>query len=43
MKKTIETYEKPIVEIVEFTIDENIAVSGLFGSGAICTEHLEGE
>lgn len=36
-----EIYEKPIVEIIEFTIEENIALSGNFGSGAICTEGLE--
>jgi len=33
-----ETYEKPEIEIVEFALEDSIATSGEFGSGAICTE-----
>ena len=39
--KKFEIYEKPIVEVVEFAFEESIAISANFGSGAICTEHLE--
>ncbi len=33
-------YEKPIVEIVEFELEDNIAASADFGGGAIGTEGL---
>jgi hypothetical protein len=41
MKKDQEdrvSYEKPEVEIIEFELEDSIATSGDFGSGAICTE-----
>ena len=39
-KLILESYEKPIVEIVEFAIEESIALSANFGPGASCTEGL---
>lgn len=38
----LETYEKPILEVVEFKIEESIAISVNFSAGAICTENLWG-
>jgi hypothetical protein len=36
--KTKEIYEKPTVEIVEFTLEESIAVSGNFGPTTFCND-----
>lgn len=41
-KKELEQYEKPIAEIVEFAIEESIAVSANLASGAMCSENLFG-
>jgi len=35
-----EIYEKPSIELIEFTLEESIALSGDFGSGTICSEEL---
>jgi len=37
-----EIYEIPEIEIIEFTLEESIALSGDFGSGTICSEELFG-
>ncbi len=35
-----EVYEEPIIEIVEFKLEDNIALSGDFGSSTICNEGM---
>lgn len=35
-----ETYEKPEIEVVEFTLQDSIATSGDFGYGTICSEQF---
>ncbi len=35
-----DSYEKPEIEIIEFTLEDSIALSGDFGSGTICSEEL---
>lgn len=35
-----DSYEKPTIEIIEFTLEESIALSGDFGSGTVCSEEL---
>jgi len=35
-------YETPTIEIVEFSLEESIALSGDFGSGTICGEEIFG-
>jgi hypothetical protein len=42
IKKELEGYEKPIVEIVEFAIEESIALSGDSYQGLICNEQMGG-
>jgi hypothetical protein len=39
-KNTIEKYEKPVLEVVEFEIEESIAVSGASFADSICSEGL---
>lgn len=41
--KIKDAYEKPVVEIIEFTIEESIAQSGNFGSATICNNDIYGE
>ena len=38
MKKEI--YEQPVIEIIEFTLEESIALSTNFGDGTICSEQI---
>lgn len=33
-------YEEPKIEIIEFSLEESIALSGDFGSGTVCSEEL---
>jgi len=40
--KIKDTYESPTIEIVEFTIEESIAVSGNFTPGTVCNEDVNG-
>ncbi|MDD3124094.1 MAG: hypothetical protein PHC62_11405 [Candidatus Izemoplasmatales bacterium] len=35
-----ETYERPVIEIIEFSLEESIALSGDFGDGTLCGEQL---
>lgn len=35
-----ETYETPTIEVVEFSLEESIALSGDFGSSVVCSEEL---
>lgn len=35
-----DSYEKPEIEIIEFTLEDSIALSGDFGSGTICSEEM---
>ena len=37
-RKTLESYETPVIEIIEFELEDNIALSGDFGSSTICSE-----
>lgn len=37
-----EKYETPTIEIVEFNLEESIALSTDFGSGTICGEEIYG-
>ena len=37
MKRDLVVYETPSIEIVEFSVEENIATSANLGPGAICT------
>lgn len=38
--KKKESYESPVIEIIEFTLEESIALSGDFGSSTVCSEEL---
>ena len=38
--KEKEVYETPVIEIIEFELEDSIAASGDFGSGTICSEGL---
>lgn len=38
--KKLETYETPIIEVIEFELEDSIATSGDFGAGAICGEEV---
>lgn len=40
MKKGKMEYETPVIEIVEFELEDHIAASGDFAGGAIGTEDL---
>ena len=43
MKKeqmNLETYEEPKIEIIEFELEDNIALSGDFGSSTVCSEGM---
>ena len=33
-------YETPVMEVVEFTLEESIATSGDFGSATLCGEEI---
>jgi len=35
-----EVYETPIIEIIEFELEDSIALSGNLGSSTICTEGI---
>jgi len=35
-----EIYETPIIEIIEFELEDSIALSGNLGSSTICTEGI---
>lgn len=37
-----EQYETPILEIVEFELEDSIAASGDFGSNTMCGEEMFG-
>lgn len=39
-KKKKEVYETPSIEVIEFELEDSIASSGDFGSGAICGEEV---
>lgn len=39
-KKKLEVYEEPQIEIIEFELEDSIALSGDFGSSTICSEGL---
>jgi hypothetical protein len=36
--KVLEKYEEPVIEIIEFTLEDSIALSEDFGSSTICSE-----
>ena len=38
--KEKEIYETPEIEVIEFELDDNIALSGALGSTTICSEGL---
>ena len=40
MKKKKETYESPLIEVVEFELEDSIAASGDFGSSTMCGEEM---
>jgi hypothetical protein len=40
--KNKEVYETPKLEIVEFELEDSIAVSGDFGSSTMCGEEMFG-
>lgn len=40
MKEKKEHYESPEIEIIEFELEDSIALSGDFGSSTICSEGL---
>lgn len=40
MKEKKEIYEAPEVEVIEFELEDNIALSGDFGSSTICSEGM---
>ena len=40
MEKEKKVYEKPAIEVVEFTIEESIAQSGQSMPGLTCTEDI---
>ena len=35
-----EVYEIPIIEVIEFQLEDNIALSGDFGSSTVCGEGI---
>lgn len=37
-EKKLEVYEEPVIEIIEFELEDNIALSGDFGSSTVCSE-----
>lgn len=39
-EKNLETYEEPKIEIIVFELEDNIALSGDFGSSTICSEGM---
>jgi hypothetical protein len=39
-KRIKEIYVEPIIEIIEFELEDSIALSGDFGSSTICSEGL---
>ena len=41
LKKELEVYEKPVIEIVKFELKESIAESANFGPGTLCGEEVE--
>jgi hypothetical protein len=38
MKEKKEDYQTPEIEVIEFELDDNIALSGDFGSSTMCME-----
>ena len=40
MEKKKEEYQTPVIEVIEFELDDSIAASGNFGSSTICGEGL---
>ncbi len=37
-----EVYERPVIEVIEFELEDSIAASGDFGSDTICGEDVFG-
>ncbi len=33
-------YETPVIEVIEFELEDNIALSGDFGSSTVCGEGI---
>lgn len=38
--RKLEAYEEPTIEIIEFELEDNIALSGDFGASTACSEGL---
>ena len=43
MEKSKKIYERPIAEVVEFEVNDSIAMSADTGSGAVGTESIFGD